>query len=187
MDDITAIMAIVCPVCGCTQFAYDDPEPGQDFSEDWPFKCGHCGRTFTYAQLLDGNSESIDATISDMGDMNTTVVTKNMLERVPLDQFDIPGLSQMIQRIESLKILVSRGDNAGKKLGTKLPGQLSGKGFKTVLSTKKDGRNITVMQSKKDPTRVVMVFYQKPQAMAVSMKGDFSNLEADLDAIKSQK
>ena len=109
---------------------------------------------------------------SDMGDMNTTVVTKNMLERVPLDQFDIPGLSQMIQRIESLKILVSRGDNAGKKLGTKLPGQLSGKGFK---------------QSKKDPTRVVMVFYQKPQAMAVSMKGDFSNLEADLDAIKSQK
>ena len=76
---------------------------------------------------------------SDMGDMNTTVVTKNMLERVPLDQFDIPGLSQMIQRIESLKILVSRGDNAGKKLGTKLPGQLSGKGFKTVLSTKKDG------------------------------------------------
>ena len=53
---------------------------------------------------------------SDMGDMNTTVVTKNMLERVPLDQFDIPGLSQMIQRIESLKILVSRGDNAGKKL-----------------------------------------------------------------------
>lgn len=124
---------------------------------------------------------------SDMGDMNTTVVTKNMLERVPLDQFDIPGLSQMIQRIESLKILVSRGDNAGKKLGTKLPGQLSGKGFKTVLTTKKDGRNITVMQSKKDPTRVVMVFYQKPQAMAVSMKGDFSNLEADLDAIKSQK
>lgn len=124
---------------------------------------------------------------SAMGDMNTTIVTKNMLERVPLDQFDVPGLSEMIQRIESIQILVSRGDKAGKKLGTKLPGQLSGKGFKTVLNTKRDGRNITVMQSKKDPTRVVMLLYKKPQAMAVNMKGDFSNLEADLEALTSQK
>ena len=124
---------------------------------------------------------------SAMGDMNTTVVTKNMLERMPLDQFDVPGLSKMIQRIESIQILVSRGDKAGKKLGTELPGQLSGKGFKTVLNTKRDGRKITVMQSKKDPTRVVMILYQKPQAMAVNMKGDFSNLEADLETLTSQK
>lgn len=140
-----------------------------------------------FATLTLSAQDEILEKYSAMGDMNTTFVTKNMLERVPLDQFDVPGLSQMVQRIESLKILVSRGDNAGKKLGTKLPGQLSGKGFKTVLNTKKDGRNITVMQSKKDPTRVVMILYQKPQAMVVSMQGDFSDLETDLEAITSQK
>ena len=121
---------------------------------------------------------------SQMGDMNTTFVTKNMLETLPLDQFDVPGLSQMVERIESIKILVSRGDNAGKKMGTKLPGQLSGKGFKTVLSTKKDGKDITVMQSKKDPSRVVMLVYQKPQAIAVSMQGDFSDLDEELENLK---
>lgn len=121
---------------------------------------------------------------SQMGDMNTTFVTKNMLETLPLDQFDVPGLSQMVERIESIKILVSRGDNAGKKMGTKLPGQLSGKGFKTVLSTKKDGKDITVMQSKKDPSRVVMLVYQKPQAIAVSMQGDFSDLDQELESLK---
>lgn len=121
---------------------------------------------------------------SQMGDMNTTFVTKNMLESLPLDQFDVPGLSQMVERIESIKILVSRGDNAGKKMGTKLPGQLSGKGFKTVLSTKKDGRDITVMQSKKDPSRVVMLVYKKPQAIAVSMQGDFSGLDEELENLK---
>ena len=121
---------------------------------------------------------------SKMGDMNTTFVTKNMLESLPLDQFDVPGLSQMVERIESIKILVSRGDNAGKKMGTKLPGQLSGKSFKTVLSTKKDGKNITVMQSKKDPSRVVMLVYQKPQAIAVSMQGDFSDLDQELESLK---
>lgn len=121
---------------------------------------------------------------SQMGDMNTTFVTKNMLESLPLDQFDVPGLSQMVERIESIKILVSRGDKAGKKMGTKLPGQLSGKGFKTVLSTKKDGKDFTVMQSKKDPSRVVMLVYQKPQAIAVSMQGDFSNLDDELESLK---
>ena len=121
---------------------------------------------------------------SQMGDMNTTFVTKNMLETLPLDQFDVPGLSQMVERIESIKILVSRGDNAGKKMGTKLPGQLSGKGFKTVLSTKKDGKDFTVMQSKKDPSRVVMLVYQKPQAIAVSMQGDFSGLDEELENLK---
>jgi hypothetical protein len=90
----------------------------------------------------------------------------------------------MVERIESMKILVSRGDKAGKKLGTKLPGQLSGKGFKTVLSTKKDGRDVTVMKSKKDPSRVVLLVYKKPQAIAVSFKGDFENIEEELDNIK---
>ena len=107
-----------------------------------------------FAALTMSAQDDVFEKYSAMGDMNTTYVTKNMLERVPLDQFDVPGLAQMVERIENMKILVSRGDKAGKKLGTKLPAQLSGKGFKTVLSTKDDGRDVTVMQSKKDPSRV---------------------------------
>lgn len=137
-----------------------------------------------FAALTMSAQDDVFEKYSAMGDMNTTYVTKNMLERVPLDQFDVPGLAQMVERIENMKILVSRGDKAGKKLGTKLPVQLSGKGFKTVLSTKDDGRDVTVMQSKKDPTRVVMVVYKKPQAIAVSLKGDFSDLEETLENLK---
>ncbi len=137
-----------------------------------------------FAALTMSAQDEVFEKYSAMGDMNTTYVTKNMLERVPLDQFDVPGLAQMVERIENMKILVSRGDKAGKKLGTKLPAQLSGKGFKTVLSTKDDGRDVTVMQSKKDPSRVVMVVYKKPQAIAVSLKGDFSDLEETLENLK---
>lgn len=137
-----------------------------------------------FAALTMSAQDDVFEKYSAMGDMNTTYVTKNMLERVPLDQFDVPGLAQMVERIENMKILVSRGDKAGKKLGTKLPAQLSGKGFKTVLSTKDDGRDVTVMQSKKDPTRVVMVVYKKPQAIAVSLKGNFSDLEETLENLK---
>ncbi len=137
-----------------------------------------------FAALTMSAQDDVFEKYSAMGDMNTTYVTKNMLERVPLDQFDVPGLAQMVERIENMKILVSRGDKAGKKLGTKLPAQLSSKGFKTVLSTKDDGRDVTVMQSKKDPTRVVMVVYKKPQAIAVSLKGDFSDLEETLENLK---
>ena len=137
-----------------------------------------------FAALTMSAQDDVFEKYSAMGDMNTTYVTKNMLERVPLDQFDVPGLAQMVERIESMKILVSRGDKAGKKLGTKLPAQLSGKGFKTVLSTKDDGRDVTVMQSKKDPSRVVMVVYKKPQAIAVNFKGDFSDLEETLENLK---
>ena len=137
-----------------------------------------------FAALTMSAQDDVFEKYSAMGDMNTTYVTKNMLERVPLDQFDVPGLAQMVERIENMKILVSRGDKAGKKLGTKLPAQLSGKGFKTVLSTKDDGRDVNVMQSKKDPSRVVMVVYKKPQAIAVSFKGDFSDLEETLENLK---
>ena len=137
-----------------------------------------------FAALTMSAQDEVFEKYSAMGDMNTTYVTKNMLERVPLDKFDVPGLAQLVERIENMKILVSRGDKAGKKLGTKLPAQLSGKGFKTVLSTKDDGRDVTVMQSKKDPTRVVMVVYKKPQAIAVSLKGDFSDLEETLENLK---
>lgn len=65
MEDFSFDVAITCPICGCTEFAYDDPAPGQELTDDWPFTCAHCRRTFTRARLIEGNSESIDAAMSD--------------------------------------------------------------------------------------------------------------------------
>ena len=42
------------------------------------------------------------------------------------------------------------------------------------LNTKRDGTTVRILQSKRDPSNVVMVFYQKPHATVVRLKGDFS-------------
>ena len=119
---------------------------------------------------------------TEMGDVNTTYVSKGMLEQVPLDQFNVPGLQEMASRIDAITILVSRGDKAGKEMGTKLPKQLMGKGFEERYSgdqpdpsdpTGKKRLHVRMFQSKKDPSCVVMVMYNKPHATVVSMKGDF--------------
>ena len=112
---------------------------------------------------------------TEMGDVNTTYVSKGMLQSVPLDQFGVPGLSDMASRIDQMKVLVSRGDKAGKQMGTKLPKQLMSHGFEQKFTTTApDGSHIRMLQSRLDPSRVVMVVYQKPHATVVSMKGDFS-------------
>ena len=90
--------------------------------------------------------------------------------------FKIPGVPSSAPTTFDGYPMAKEG-KAGKALGTKLPGQLSGKGFKTVLTTKKDGSDITVLQSKKDPNSVVILMYKKPQAIAASLKGDFSDIE----------
>lgn len=112
---------------------------------------------------------------TEMGDVNTSYVSKRMLSELPAKAFDVPGLSGIVDKIEHMKVLVSRGDKAGKQMGTKLPKQLESVGFKPVVNTVEGGQNIQVLQSKKDPTLVVVIVYAKPQATVVSMKGDFSD------------
>ncbi len=112
---------------------------------------------------------------TEMGDVNTVYVSKRMLSDMPAGALDVPGLSGIMDKIEHIKVLVSRGDKAGKKMGTKLPKQLEDAGFKQVVNTVEGGQNIMVMQSKNDPSLVVVVLYAKPKATVVSMKGDFSD------------
>lgn len=112
---------------------------------------------------------------TEMGDVNTSYVSKRMLSELPAKAFDMPGLSGITDKIEYMKVLVSRGDKVGKQMGTKLPKQLESAGFKPVVNTVEDGQSIQVLQSKKDPTLVVVIVYVKPQATVVSMKGDFSD------------
>ena len=123
--------------------------------------------------------EEVFSKYTEMGDISTFTVSRASLEKLPLDQIDVPGLKNIIDRINMMTVLVSMGDNAGKKLGTKLPGQIAGKGFETKLKTKKDGKDITVLQSKKDPNKVVIVVYQKPKAVAVYMKGEFCDVDLE--------
>lgn len=111
---------------------------------------------------------------TEMGDVNTTYVSRGMLDQVPLEQFNVPGLSEIARRIDNMKVLVSRGDKMGKELGTKVPKQLLKRGFEEKLNTKREEATVRILQSKRDPSRVVMVIYQKPHATVVSMKGDFS-------------
>ena len=106
-----------------------------------------------FASLTMQAQDELFRKYTDMDDITTRTVGKESLVNLPLDQFNVPGLKNMVDRIEMMTILISTGNKAGKKLGTKLPKQLSGKGFKTVLNTKQDGRDLTVMQSKKDPSR----------------------------------
>lgn len=110
---------------------------------------------------------------TEMGDVNTVYVSKGLLDQVPIDQFDVPGLKDVVSRIEHMTILVSRGEEAGKKMGNKLPKQLKRLGFEEKLNTMHEKQNIRILQSAKDPTCVVLVVYEKPQATVVSMKGNF--------------
>lgn len=68
MDDLSVQMTLNCPICGCSEFAYEIPASGQEITDNWMLTCVHCGRSFTRADLIESNSESINATISDMGD-----------------------------------------------------------------------------------------------------------------------
>ena len=118
---------------------------------------------------------------TEQGDVNTIYVSKGMLSQIPLDQFDVPGLKELVGKIDHMKILVSRGDNMGKKMGTKLPKQLASKGYVTRFDKTQDGKQVRIMQMPKDPTHIAIIVYAKPQATVVSMKGDFS--EASINSL----
>lgn len=112
---------------------------------------------------------------TEMGDVNTTYVSRGMIDQLPYDQIGVPGLEDIARRIDNMKVLVSRGDKAGKEMGNKLPKQLMRRGFDEQLYRKmEDGQSVRILQSKRDPSRVVMVIYKKPHATVISMKGDFS-------------
>lgn len=78
MDDLSIQVPLSCPTCGCTEFEYETLAPGQDYPDDWPFTCAHCGRTISRVELIEANSESIDATIQDMGDDIVAAMAKDL-------------------------------------------------------------------------------------------------------------
>lgn len=78
MDDLSVQVSLTCPTCGCAEFAYETPASGQDFTDDWVFTCAHCGKAFTRTELIEANTESIDMTVSDMGDDIVKALSKDL-------------------------------------------------------------------------------------------------------------
>lgn len=54
-------VAMLCPTCGSSQFAYDDE------NDDGLFRCVSCDRELTREELIRENDETIQAHASEMG------------------------------------------------------------------------------------------------------------------------
>ncbi|NLV52766.1 MAG: DUF4252 domain-containing protein [Bacteroidales bacterium] len=130
-----------------------------------------------FASIAIQAQEKIFLKYSEMSDVNTATLGKKSLESMPLDRFDVPGLSQLVSKIEYMRVLTTVGNSVGKKIGTKMAGDLEKIGMEKMFATKKDGKDVTILQNKKEPNNMVIIVYDKPHAIAVHVKGDFADIE----------
>ena len=56
MDDLSIQVGLTCPTCGCTEFESEQLEGDEGYTDDWPFACAHCGRTFAREELIEANA-----------------------------------------------------------------------------------------------------------------------------------
>jgi uncharacterized Zn finger protein len=89
MDDLSTKIDLYCPTCGCTEFKFETPEHGQDYTDDWPFTCAHCGRTFTYARLIQSNQESINAAVDEMANNVLNSISMDLQEEFKKHGWDV--------------------------------------------------------------------------------------------------
>ena len=109
------------------------------------------------------------------GDVSTTVVSKNHLDRLTEEQRNLPGLTAMLDHIDQMTILTARKiTNIAKQMRTKLPKQLASKGYKTRLASKVNGIPVTLLQSTKDPNSAVLIIDGDIDTNAILLTGDFS-------------
>ena len=77
MDDLSVRVSLLCPTCGCTEFS-EASEQNQGQTDEQYYICEHCGTAISRDQLIEANSESIDATIQDMGDDIVSALLKDL-------------------------------------------------------------------------------------------------------------
>lgn len=80
MDNISIEVSLTCPTCGCTEFKSEQLEEDEEYTDDWPFTCAHCGKTFTRKELIEANTESIDAAVNDIKDEIVEAAAKELEE-----------------------------------------------------------------------------------------------------------
>lgn len=108
------------------------------------------------------------------GDVTTTSVSKNMLDRLSEEQRNLPGLDAMLEHIDRMTIYSARQiTNIAKQMRTKVPKQLQGDGYEVKVSTKMGDTGVTILRSKKNPQSVVLVIDGKPNTSIISMTGNF--------------
>lgn len=78
MDDFSIEVGLACPTCGCTEFESEQPGKDEEYTDDWPFTCAHCGRTFSRKELIEANAESIDAAVDDIQDEIVEAAAKEL-------------------------------------------------------------------------------------------------------------
>ncbi|WP_314010185.1 hypothetical protein [Cryptobacterium curtum] len=78
MDDLSTEISLTCPTCGCTKFESEQPKENEDYTDDWPFTCARCGRTFTRKELIEAHNEHIDAAIDNMKDEIVEAAVKEL-------------------------------------------------------------------------------------------------------------
>lgn len=78
MDDLSIEVGLTCPTCGCAEFESEQPGEDEGCTDDWPFTCAHCGRTFTRKEFLEANAESIDAAVDEMQDEIVEAAAKEL-------------------------------------------------------------------------------------------------------------
>ncbi len=77
MDDLSVQVTLLCPTCGYIEFS-ETFDSNQNSAGERYFICAHCGTAISRDQLIEANSESIDATIRDMGDDIISVLSKDL-------------------------------------------------------------------------------------------------------------
>jgi len=78
VDDFSIQVGLTCPTCGCTEFKSEQSKANEEYTDDLPFTCAHCGRAFTRKELIEANTESIDAAVDDMKDEIVNAATKEL-------------------------------------------------------------------------------------------------------------
>lgn len=77
MNDLSVQVPLSCPMCGCTEFSETSGD-GRSSADERNFICAHCGTVISGDRLIEANSESIEATIQDMGDDIISAFSKDL-------------------------------------------------------------------------------------------------------------
>jgi len=69
MKDLSKIIELYCPVCGCQKFTSLDVEFEELINADNSSKlqCENCKKIFSKSEIYDGNQEIINANIEEIG------------------------------------------------------------------------------------------------------------------------
>ena len=127
-----------------------------------------------FATLSASAQDEILQKYTQHGDVSTTTVSQNMLDRLSEEQRNLPGLDAMLEHIDKMTIYSARQiTNIAKQMRTKAPKQLQSNGYEVKVSTKMGDTGVIVLRSKKNLKSVVLVIDGKPNTYIVSMIGNF--------------